>query len=343
VLDFLKQRLFAMRRENCTFAALGYDDCETEPLQRHLEGILHVAIDAFQLAMRQPDLDLVVAELEHTVDDHHRGFAFEGVGAYLAAIDLATMGATRRLERLLRGPGGHHDGLAILGAGFAVARVPWGAWLWQRYRSRLDPQLAWCMADGLGFHQGLFHHRRYVHRCQPPPAYLPAHDLEPFDSGIGRSLWWVEGASPDRIADRIRRFPADRRAELWNGIGTACTYAGGVDESVLRALSRLSAEWGPDFLSGVCFAPLIRRRGRNPSARTEAACRELLRLTADEASDLSQSVIAEVEEGLSGDGRRARELYTLLRRRVRQLPQIAGRSRRAEAVSVALTSGPALT
>jgi hypothetical protein len=63
-------------------------------------------------------------------------------------------------------------------------------------------------------------------------------------------------------------------------------------------------------------------------------------MTADEASDLSESVVAEVEESLSGGGRRSRELYTLIRRRVRQLPQIAGRSRRAEAVSVALTSGP---
>jgi hypothetical protein len=199
------------------------------------------------------------------------------------------------------------------------------------------------MADGLGFHQGLFHHRRFVHRCEPPPGYLPSHDVEPFDSGVGRSLWWVEGAAPDRIADRIRRFPAHRRAELWNGIGTACTYAGGVDEGVMRALSRLSAEWRPDFLSGVCIAPLIRRRGRNPSARTEAACRELLQMTADEASDLSESVVAEVEKGLSASDRRTRELYTLTRRRVRQLPQIAGHSRRAEVVSVALTSGPALS
>jgi hypothetical protein len=285
----------------------------------------------------------VVAELERTVDDHHRGFAFEGVGAYLAAIDLATLGATRRLEGLLRATGGHHDGLAVLGAGFAVARVPWGPWLWQRYRTRLDPQLAWCMADGLGFHQGLFHHRRFIHRCQPPPAYLPSHDHEPFDSGVGRSLWWVEGAAPDRIANRIERFPASRRAELWNGIGTACTYAAGVDEGVLRELDRLSAEWRPDFLSGVCFAPFIRRRGRNPSARTEAACRELLGMTADEAAELSETVVAEVEESLSGSDRRSRNLYPLIRRRVRQRPEIADRSRRAEADPVALTSGPALT
>jgi hypothetical protein len=320
MLDSFKHQLLGMRREDCTFAALGYDDCENEQVQRHLEGILQVGVDGFQLAMRQPDLDLVVTELERTLDDHHCGFAFEGVGAYLAAIDLTTLGATRRLEGLLRGPGGHHDGLAVLGAGFAVARVPWGRLLWERYRSRLDPLVAWSMADGLGFHQGLFHHRRFVHQCEAPPAYLPTHDLEPFDSGVGRSLWWVEGASPSRIADRIESFPAQRRAELWNGIGTACTYAAGIDEGALRELSRLSAEWRPDFLSGVCFAPLIRKRGRNPSARTDAACRELLRMTADEAADLSESVVAEVEHGLSGsDDRRAREIYTLMRRRMHQL------------------------
>lgn len=333
----LKQRLFGMRREDCTFAALGYDECQDEALRRHLEGVLHVAVDAFQLAMSQPDLDLVVAELERAVDDHHRGFAFEGVGAYLAAIDLATWGATRRLDELVRGPAGHHDGLALLGAGFAVARVPWGAVLWRRYRERLDAALAWCMADGLGFHQGLFRHRQWIRQRRSPPGFLPSYDRSAFDSGIGRALWWVEGADPRRIADSIGSFPANRQGELWNGIGTACTYAAGRDGEALRDLDRRSGAWRSDFLSGVSFAPLIRRRGRNPSELTDRACRELLGMTADQAADMTQEVVTETEQSLAGSSRRSREIYDEMRRRMRERPQISTPRRTATGVPVALT------
>jgi hypothetical protein len=193
------------------------------------------------------------------------------------------------------------------------------------------------MADGLGFHQGLFHHRRFVHRHEEPPDYLPRYDRGAFDSGVGRSLWWVEGASPQRIANRIQRFPSERQAELWNGIGTACTYAAGVGEDALSELDRFSGDCRPDFLTGVCFAPLIRRRGGNPSDLSERSCRHLLGMSADQAADLSEKVLVEAEEGLSGRSRRSLELFDVLRARMRLQPELAGGQRNPSARSVSLT------
>ena len=43
------------------------------------------------------------------------------------------------------------------GAGFAVARLPFGARWMTRFQARLDPLTAWCVADGYGFQVEMTH------------------------------------------------------------------------------------------------------------------------------------------------------------------------------------------
>ena len=60
---------------------------------------------------------------------HHVGFAFEGVGLSYALRDLLApwRQPAEPAARLPRGPGRDHDYIVAVGAGFAVARLPWGA------------------------------------------------------------------------------------------------------------------------------------------------------------------------------------------------------------------------
>ena len=305
-----------MPPEMASFDRRGYEPCDRD-VRTHLEKILRTGIDGFNLAVQRRDHEALVREIERRYDSHHVGFAFEGVGLYFALFDFLTFGKMNRLASFASGAGRKHDYLIAVGAGFAAAAFPWGVRTLNGYRRKLPPELAWCPADGLGFHHGIFRHQRFVEQCEGPPANLPSFEHPAFDSGVGRSLWWVKGASPPRIKAAIDRFGEARRAELWSGIGVACSYAGGVDEGALRELYELSGGYRVDFLSGVPFATRLRQKGENRSEWTERACRLLLQMSADDAADL---IVALVGEGLADpaftDDEKAENGYALLRERL---------------------------
>src|SRR5436305_1533336 len=79
-----------------------------------------------------------------------------------------------------------------------------------------------------------------------------------FDRGLGRGRWFICGASPDRLREMIAGFPETRHGDLWSGVGLACAYAGGVDESTLRAVQRLAGPHRFAMGQGTAFAAKAR-------------------------------------------------------------------------------------
>ncbi|HXT51655.1 MAG TPA: DUF1702 family protein, partial [Thermoanaerobaculia bacterium] len=107
---------------------------------------------------------------------------------------------------------------------------------------------------------------------QSIPRKVVGYARRAFDQGVGRSLWFVRGANPRRIADTIERFPAARQANLWAGVGLAATFAGGCDEAVLRELVRFATPFASMLAQGAAFAAEARVRGSNPAEHTDLAC-----------------------------------------------------------------------
>lgn len=280
----LKKLLLSLPSTEASFAVRGFEPCDPA-VQSRLERIIQTFLAGYNRALETADPDALASSLDASYDAHHVGFAYEGIGLWFALLDLLFPRRQSRLGSFISGPGLKHDYIITVGAGFAVARVPWGLRSMGRLMEKLDPLIAWCIPDGYGFHQGFFHHRRYIDACQPPPAQLPEFARQLFDSGIGRSLWWVKGGDPARIATAIGRFSPPRRAELWCGVGVAAIYAGGVDLDCLRQLAELAGSSRNDFLCGAPFATRMRQKGGNPSPWTEQACRLLLDATAQEVSD----------------------------------------------------------
>src|SRR3712207_8380154 len=64
-------------------------------------------------------------------------------------------------------------------------------------------------------------------RRPPRSTLFPYTTLFRSDQGLGRSLWFVQGADVRRIPATVNAFPAERRPDLWSGLGLACGYAGG--------------------------------------------------------------------------------------------------------------------
>jgi hypothetical protein len=307
------ERLLKIRPEEASFKARGFDACDPT-ISRKLEQMLESFIGGYNLAVETQDKDELSRRLYAAFDSHHVGFAFEGVGLYLAMLDMLIPGKPYRLDSYFKGAGEHHDYIAAVGAGFAVARIPWGLRAMDSYLRTLDPLIAWCVPCGYGFHEGFFKHRRFIDAAGPLPAFLSPLGRQLFDSGLGRSLWWVKGADPSRIHSAIDRFPEDRRAELWAGIGIAACYAGGVEVTELQSLDELSGQYHADFLSGLPFAARLRQKAGNYSDTTELACRALLDRSTDQVADMAEAAADAVRGQVRGSG--ITEAYALLRRHI---------------------------
>jgi|HubBroStandDraft_1064217.scaffolds.fasta_scaffold23438_2 hypothetical protein len=307
------ERLLKIRPEEASFKARGFDACDAT-ISRRLERMLVSFIGGYNLAVETPDKEELSRRLYAAFDSHHVGFAFEGVGLYLAALDLMIPGKRNRLDRYLKGAGEHHDYIIAVGAGFAFARIPWGLRSMDGYLRTLDPLIAWCVPCGYGFHEGFFHHRRFIDSAETPPASLSPLGRQLFDSGLGRALWWVKGADPKRIAAVIDRFAKDRRAELWAGIGIAACYAGGAGEAELLSLQELSGPYHADLLSGLPFAARLRQKAGNYSDTTELACRTLLDRSTDDVADMAEAAAEAVRSQVRGKG--ITEAYALLRKQL---------------------------
>lgn len=314
----LKKLLFGLSPRTASFDARGFE-CADPEVRGRLEHVLRVFVAGYNVALQIQDHERVSQRLERDFDRHHVGFAFEGAGMCYAVLDLLVPWTRSRLRAFTDRAGRPHDYIATVGAGFALARVPWAARVLDRYLERLEPMVAWCIFDGYGFHQGFFRRESAATRRRVLPASFPGYARQLVDSGLGRSFWWAEGASPARIRQAIDRFPESSRGDMWWGIGVAASYAGGVEERVLLELREQSRPYAADFLSGLPFAARMRQKGGNPSPWTDLACMRLLNTTAEEAADVLVGHVNEIAAELSVCDRDLRaRAYGLLRQRLRR-------------------------
>jgi enediyne biosynthesis protein E3 len=217
-----------------------------------------------------------------------RGFAFEGAAMALMLGDVLLPWRRPRWTSFAAGPANAHVYLAVVGAGWALARV---GRLRPGFR-RLDPLLRWLVFDGCGFHDAYFRAERTV-RLQRRSRRV-GRGAEPiYDQGVGRGLWFVECADPDAIAHTIGSFPPSRRSDLWAGVALAATYAGGADGEALRTLRRRAAGFEADLAQGSAFAAKARERGGSSSPELELAVRTLSGLTSAGAARITELAAAE--------------------------------------------------
>jgi len=282
-----------------------------------LEHVLCCFIEGYNLALASTSDAALANDLDHAFDAHHVGFAYEGAGTALALLDLLTLNRSRRLRSFITGAGAQHDYIIMVGAGLGAARAHWLNPFWRRYFSGFDPLVSWCVPDGFGFYQGIFHPQLYADTQRLAPAFMSAPEAQLFDSGIGRSLWWSCGADAERIAEKIAAFPAARRGEMWCGIGVACAYAGGDDGESLPALLDLAGDYRPDFLSGVPFAARMRQKAHNASCVTDHCCRFTLGRSVEEAASMACEQLHDAARILGE--RVGREGYAMVRRHLSEL------------------------
>lgn len=275
----LRRLLFGIHPREATFARRRFDATSDHSRER-LEHVGRTFVDGYNgyLADR-------VDERVAATDPELHGFLIEGSAMACALLDYVTPWQRDRLAALLaRMP--EHRYMIHVGAGWAAARLRRPL---RTAVTRRDPLLSWLVADGWGFHQAYFHPTEWATGARSIPesdGYL----RNAADQGIGRALWFVSGAEPQRVAARIQRFAPDRRGDLWSGVGLAATYAGASSEAELSRLVELAGTHRGDVAQGAAFAATARTVANNVAPHVDTAARVLTGWDASALASLSQSL-----------------------------------------------------
>jgi hypothetical protein len=144
--------------------------------------------------------------------------------------------------------------------------------------------------DGYGFHEGYFHWRRFLQKPEGINA-LQGYARHAFAQGLGRALWFIEGADAKRIPAAVALFPRPLHADLWSGVGLACTYAGGVERAAVEQLRVAAGAYTAELAQGAAFAAKTRQRAGNESMHTEMACQVLCGLSSDAAAQVTDVML----------------------------------------------------
>jgi hypothetical protein len=267
-------------------------------LEERLQEIGRAFVGGYHAALLESKPDALGAVLKRSVAMELEGFAFEGAAMGLALRDLLSPWKSMHLSRFLNEAGARHRYMVHVGAGWALARLHRRP---DPFLAGFDPLLRWLVLDGYGFHQGYFHWPRYVDGTRTPRR-LTGYARRAFDQGLGRSLWFVEGADARRIPERIRTFDPERRGDLWSGVGLAAAYAGGVDAACLQALIDAAGGFQPHLAQGAAFAARARELALNPVSHTELACQVFGGLSAVEAARYAEEALV----GLAGSDQACR-------------------------------------
>jgi enediyne biosynthesis protein E3 len=246
---------------------------------KHLETVVLTALEGYHATLDSSKLEVLVPRLD-MIPLEMRSYAYEGAAMGLTAFDWM-LPWKKRLRAYMAGPGAPHIYMVHIGAGEALAllrRKP------EPFMAHLEDRvLCWLVMEGYGFNKGFFSRRRYIDK-QEVPTYLSSYARRIFDQGLGRSIWFLDGANVEHITATIATFPASRQADLWVGIGVACTYVGGVDHATVEALQKAAGSYVPQMAVGAAFVAKGRQLAGNPVPHTDLVCDILWGLTADQAA-----------------------------------------------------------
>ncbi|MCW3053439.1 MAG: hypothetical protein JWN14_2609 [Chthonomonadales bacterium] len=299
-----KRILLKIAPEEVTFARRGFASSSRE-VRDHLENIGRTFVSGYHAALEW-DTSTALTDALNAIPQENRGFAFEGAAMALCLLDCLMPWRRSRLDAFLAGPGADHTYMVHVGAGWALARLKRRV---EGPLQRWDPLLGRLAIDGYGFHEGYFHPQNTIER-QERPGRWSGDALRVFDQGLGRSLWFVNGADPDRIQATINRFAPNRHADLWSGVGLACAYAGGGDHAVAEAVRCASGPFLPELAQGAAFGAKARQRADNPADHTETACILFCGMSAADAARVTDAALID----LAPEG--AQPAYDIWRKRI---------------------------
>ncbi len=248
------EKLLTLHQKEALFSTRGFMPATVQK-QAALEKVGQYFIEGFNAALRLGASEGLRCFLDDNLPAYYHGFAYEGAGMGLLMMDKLTLSGGKRFRTFMADQGAKHHYLMYVGAGWVFSKLP-PLPFWANVVKDIqtyDPMLRWLMLDGYAFGCAYFNPGPYVEHKRYPKE-ITGYAKRAFDQGLGRCLWFIECADAPRIVKRLNEFDPTRRADLWAGIGLACTYAGGASVQEVRTLLEGSGEYAACFAQGVTFA-----------------------------------------------------------------------------------------
>ncbi|HLZ63927.1 MAG TPA: DUF1702 family protein [Ktedonosporobacter sp.] len=276
-LGKIRRTLFGVASERKAFSQPGF----AKEAWLRFQPVAHSLLEGYHATLEDSRFEVLVPRL-NAVDPALHGFAYEGAGMGLGALDCIAPWK-KRLNAFVDGPAAPHIYPTYIGVGLALARLHRQP---EKYLSRLDPLLGWVIVDGYGFHEGFFSRPRYVEQ-RAIPKHLSAYARRIFDQGLGRAIWFSSGGVVELVAATIAPFAKARHAELWSGVGLACAYGGGADRAAIETLLTLASPYKSHMARGAAIAAKGRLQAGNTTPHTELACELFCGLTSAQAAHIT--------------------------------------------------------
>jgi hypothetical protein len=311
VLGKLRKSLFGIPSEKAVFSRPGF----APEAWLRFQPVAHSLVEGYHATLEDSRFEVLVPRL-NAVDPELHGFAYEGAGMGIAALDIMAPWKNR-LQAFVGagGPAAPHIYPTYVGVGLALARLHRNP---ERFLKHLDPLLCWIVVDGYGFHEAFFSWRRTVEK-QITPAHFSSYALRLFDQGVGRAIWFANGALVERVTAIISAFPSSRQADLWSGVGLASAYAGGGDRAALESVRKVAQLYQVQLALGAAVAARGRHQAGNLVAHTDLACEVYCGLSSEEAFQITNVA----SENIPTDD--VKPIYELWRQRIQTQLILLGR------------------
>jgi hypothetical protein len=297
--------LFLLKPAEASFAVRRFHVSSPDK-QARLERIGETFISGFNRALQAG----TPAELRRSVEEltpELRGFAIEGAAMGYAISDALMLGGGR-LRAWLEHSADDFGYLAHVGAGWALARVPWRRSAILRH---LDPVHVWLAFDGLGFHDAYFYPTRIAGGWRRLSRDYAA---RAYDQGVGRAAWFSSGGDIARTAAAIARLDTSRHDDLWAGLGLAVSYAGGASTAEVQQAREAAGGARLALAQGAAFAAEARARAHHVPPHTSEAVRILTGLDPDNVVQ----IVRRIRQSLPPGATEAMPAYERWRLGVRQ-------------------------
>lgn len=212
-----------------------------------------------------------LAEKLDSYEIEFRSIAYEAASFCIGLTDLETASDLRTWKSFLNEIGKPHSTQIHVGLGWAFAQKQIDP---TSFFSQLEPMMRYRVLDGYGYYEGIFRRRKSILNQQK----LETEDevaSGAYDQGLGRSLWYSNLAKIDEVKITIEKFPAERRKDLWRGLGIAIAYVGGCTEEMVKEIFEKAGDYKTDLTDGANRALRSRKESGCISADTELICQYL--------------------------------------------------------------------
>jgi enediyne biosynthesis protein E3 len=240
----------------------------TTGIQEKIEKVISTFRSAQELAENLAHDELI--EKLNSYDPEFRSVAFEAASMAIAASDFQQSEIVQAslwkdfysVHKVL------YEVQLLTGFGWALAshqKKP------ADFLNQFDSLSAIRILDGYGYYYGLLRSRMCIADMQIPEDIH--NDLQfAFDQGLGRRMWYIGKGDLERLMAMLKKFPEERKANLWRGIGTASAFVGGIDLKMYDELGRLSGNHKKQLTIGKLFAIRSRMQAKSITESIKIGC-----------------------------------------------------------------------